>query len=60
MAGWSQPKLARYCCSVSKEEEYPTYKRAYIRAFDKMLDVRKSERLADGVENWRRGVRVVG
>ena len=36
-------------------EEYPTYKRAYIRAFDKMLDVLKAKGLQAG---WKTGEEV--
>lgn len=36
-------------------EEYPTYKRAYIRAFDKMLDVRKTKGLQT---EWKTGEEV--
>ena len=40
---------------LSGFEEYPTYKRAYIRAFDKMLDVRKAKGLQT---KWKSGEEV--
>lgn len=47
--------LATKCNRMREFEEYPTYKRAYIRAFDKMLDVRKSEGLQT---DWKTGEEV--
>ena len=47
--------LASKCDRMREFEEYPTYKRAYIRAFDKMLEVRKE----GGLEtDWKTGEEV--
>lgn len=47
--------LSGKCNRLREFEEYPTYKRAYIRAFDKMLDVRKAKGLAT---EWKTGEEV--
>lgn len=47
--------LATKCNRMREFEEYPTYKRAYIRAFDKMLDVRKAKGLQT---DWKTGEEV--
>ncbi|MBU5489112.1 phosphoadenosine phosphosulfate reductase family protein [Butyricicoccus sp. MSJd-7] len=47
--------LSSKCNRTREFEEYPTYKRAYIRAFDKMLDVRKAKGLAT---EWKTGEEV--
>ena len=47
--------LSGKCNRLRGFEEYPTYKRAYIRAFDKMLDVRKAEGLQT---DWKTGEEV--
>ena len=47
--------LSSKCNRMRGFEEYPTYKRAYIRAFDKMLDVRKTEGLQT---EWKNGEEV--
>lgn len=47
--------LSGKCNRLRGFEEYPTYKRAYIRAFDKMLDVRKAEGLRT---EWKNGEEV--
>lgn len=47
--------LSSKCNRMREFEEYPTYKRAYIRAFDKMLDVRKAKGLAT---EWKTGEEV--
>ena len=44
--------LSSKCNRLREFEEYPTYKRAYIRAFDKMLDVRKAKGLQT---DWQTG-----
>lgn len=47
--------LSSKCNRMRQFEEYPTYKRAYIRAFDKMLDARK-ERWSK--TDWKNGEEV--
>ena len=47
--------LSSKCNRMREFEEYPTYKRAYIRAFDKMLDVRKAKGLQT---DWKTGEEV--
>ncbi len=47
--------LSGKCNRLREFEEYPTYKRAYIRAFDKMLDVRKAKGLPT---EWKAGSEV--
>lgn len=47
--------LSGKCNRLRGFEEYPTYKRAYIRAFDKMLDVRKAKGLQT---DWKSGEEV--
>ena len=47
--------LATKCNRMREFEEYPTYKRAYIRAFDKMLDARKAKGLRT---EWKSGEEV--
>lgn len=47
--------LSGKCNRLREFEEYPTYKRAYIRAFDKMLDVRKVKGLQT---DWKTGEEV--
>lgn len=47
--------LSGKCNRLREFEEYPTYKRAYIRAFDKMLDVRKAKGLQT---EWKNGEEV--
>lgn len=47
--------LSGKCNRLRGFEEYPTYKRAYIRAFDKMLDVRKAKGLPT---DWKTGEEV--
>lgn len=47
--------LAGKCDRMREFEEYPTYKRAYIRAFDKMLEVRKERGLET---DWKTGEEV--
>lgn len=47
--------LSSKCNRMREFEEYPTYKRAYIRAFDKMLDVRKAKGLQT---EWKNGEEV--
>lgn len=47
--------LSSKCNRLREFEEYPTYKRAYIRAFDKMLDVRKAKDLQT---EWKNGEEV--
>lgn len=47
--------LSGKCNRLREFEEYPTYKRAYIRAFDKMLDVRKAKGLRT---DWKTGEEV--
>lgn len=47
--------LATKCNRMREFEEYPTYKRAYIRAFDKMLDVRNAKGLQT---EWKNGEEV--
>lgn len=47
--------LSGKCNRLRGFEEYPTYKRAYIRAFDKMLDVRKAKGLQT---DWKSGAEV--
>ena len=47
--------LSSKCNRMRQFEEYPTYKRAYIRAFDKMLDARK-ERWSK--TDWKTGEEV--
>ena len=47
--------LAGKCDRMREFEEYPTYKRAYIRAFDKMLEVRKAKGLQT---DWKTGEEV--
>lgn len=44
--------LSSKCNRMREFDEYPTYKRAYIRAFDKMLDVRKAKGLDT---EWKTG-----
>lgn len=41
----------------SQFERYPTYKQAYIRAFDKMLEERKKRGLSIG-SKWETGIKV--
>ena len=48
--------LSTKCNRMREFEEYPTYKRAYIRAFDKMLEVRKERGLET---DWKTGEEVV-
>lgn len=47
--------LSSKCNRMREFEEYPTYKRAYIRAFDKMLDVRNAKGLQT---EWKNGEEV--
>ena len=47
--------LSTKCNRKRQFEEYPTYKRAYIRAFDKMLEVRKERGLET---DWKNGEEV--
>lgn len=47
--------LSSKCSRLREFEEYPTYKRAYIRAFDKMLDVRNAKGLQT---DWKTGEEV--
>lgn len=47
--------LSGKCNRLREFEEYPTYKRAYIRAFDEMLDVRKAKGLPT---EWKTGSEV--
>ncbi len=47
--------LSGKCNRLRGFEEYPTYKRAYIRAFDAMLDVRNAKGLQTG---WKNGEEV--
>lgn len=47
--------LSAKCNRLREFEEYPTYKRAYIRAFDKMLDGRKAKGLPT---DWKTGEEV--
>lgn len=47
--------LSSKCNRMREFEEYPTYKRAYIRAFDKMLDMRKAKGLDT---EWKTGSEV--
>ena len=47
--------LSGKCNRLRGFEEYPTYKRAYIRAFDTMLDVRKAKGLQT---DWESGEEV--
>lgn len=47
--------LSSKCNRMQEFEEYPTYKRAYIRAFDKMLDVRNAKGLQT---EWKNGEEV--
>lgn len=47
--------LSGKCNRLREFEEYPTYKRAYIRAFDKMLDVRNAKGLQT---EWKNGEEV--
>ena len=47
--------LSGKCNRLREFGEYPTYKRAYIRAFDKMLDVRKAKGLQT---DWKTGEEV--
>lgn len=47
--------LSGKCNRLRGFEEYPTYKRAYIRAFDKMLDVRNAKGLQT---EWKNGEEV--
>ena len=47
--------LSSKCNRMRQFEEYPTYKRAYIRAFDKMLDARKERWLKT---DWKNGEEV--
>ena len=47
--------LSSKCNRMREFEEYPTYKRAYIRAVDKMLDVRNAKGLQT---EWKNGEEV--
>lgn len=47
--------LSSKCNRMREFDEYPTYKRAYIRAFDKMLDVRNAKGLQT---EWKNGEEV--
>ena len=42
---------AKKCEKKKQFKDFPTYKRAYIRAFDKMIDIRKSKGLYTQWEN---------
>lgn len=58
-------RLVRYCCDVLKEtagkkrlkefHDFPTFKLNYIRAFDRMLEVRKAKNLPT---QWESGEEV--
>lgn len=49
--------LANYRTRIKEFSDYPQYKQAYIKSFDKMLAVRRERRLSDRGE-WNSGKEV--
>lgn len=50
--------MATYKQVIKEFEDYPTYKKAYIKAFERMLEVRKKAgkiNLGDGYHFWNSG-----